>query len=153
MIQAEGRLSSGMSCLELGCGTGIFTEMEKDEYIEKPQGVRKHLWDYSIDMIGPGDRAKEQIAACRAAGIPIYMKSEPELGFEAPRLPHIPCMDRWIDRADALASCGSDGAWVFPAFRPCYGTSAAESYKLMWWDPVPDKESILPQFAARSRRP
>ncbi len=134
-------------------GTGIFTEMEKDEYIEKPRGVRKHLWDYSIDLIGPGERAKEQIAACRAAGIPIYMKSEPELGFEAPRLPHIPCMDRWIDRADALASCGSDGAWVFPAFRPCYGTSAAESYQLMWWEPVPDKESILQQFAARIAGP
>jgi len=81
------------------------------------------------------------------------MKSEPELGFEAPRLPHIPCLDRWIDRADALASCGSDGAWVFPAFRPCYGTSAAESYKLMWWDPLPEKEAVLQQFASRIAGP
>lgn len=31
-------------------GTGIFTEMEKDEYVEKPDGVRKHLWDYSIEF-------------------------------------------------------------------------------------------------------
>ncbi|MCC6795957.1 MAG: hypothetical protein IT366_12640 [Candidatus Hydrogenedentes bacterium] len=130
-------------------GTGIFTEMEKDEYVEKPDGVRKHLWDYSIDLIGPGDRAKQQIDACRKAGISIYMKSEPELGFEAPRLSHIPCMDRWVDRAEALASCGADGAWVFPAFRPNYGTPPAEVNQLVWWNPAPSKDDALDALAAR----
>lgn len=130
-------------------GTAIFTEIEKDEYVAKPEGVNKHLWDYSIDLIGPGERAKQQIAACRAAGIPIYMKSEPELAFEAPRLPHIPCHDRWADRAEALASCGATGAWVFPAFRANYGTSAAEINKLFWWDPHFDKEATLKLLAER----
>lgn len=130
-------------------GTAIFTEIEKSEYLEKPEGVRKSLWDYSIDMIGPGPRAQAQIEACRAAGIPIYLKSEPELGFEAPRLPHIPCMDRWADRAIALATCGADGAWVFPAFRPNYGTSASELAKYFWWEPAPDKDALLNDFAAR----
>ncbi|NUM53392.1 MAG: hypothetical protein HUU46_07095 [Candidatus Hydrogenedentes bacterium] len=130
-------------------GAGIFTEMEKDEYVEKPDGVRKHLWDYSIDLIGPGERAKQQIEACRKAGISIYMKSEPELGFEAPRLSHIPCMDRWWDRAEALASCGADGAWVFPAFRPNYGTPPAEMNQLVWWNPAPGKDAALEALAAR----
>ena len=130
-------------------GAAIFTEIEKDEYIDKGDGVEKHLWDYSIDLIGPGERASEQVEACRQADIPIYMKSEPELGFEAARLPHIPCMDRWADRAAALVSCGADGAWVFPAFRPLYGTSAAEINKLFWWTPVPPKEDVLQRLAAR----
>lgn len=130
-------------------GVVLLTEIEKDEYLEKPDGVRKHLWDYSIDMIGPGERAKRQIAACKAAGINVYLKSEPELGFEAPRLPHIPCMDRWVDRAEALASCGATGAFVFPAFRPNYGTSAAEVAKYMWWNPAPDKDALLDAFATR----
>ena len=130
-------------------GTGIFTEMEKDEYVEKPDGVRKHLWDYSIDLIGPGERAKQQIEACRKAGVSIYMKSEPELAFEAPRLSHVPCMDRWIDRAEALASCGADGAWVFPAFRPNYGTPPAEVNQLVWWNPAPNKDAVLEALAAR----
>lgn len=134
-------------------GTGIFTEIEKDEYVAKADGVNKHLWDYSIDLIGPGERAKQQIAACRAAGIPIYLKSEPELAFEAPRLPHIPCMDRWADRAEALASCGADGAWVFPAFRPCFGTSASEINKFFWWDPAPDQEELLERLAVRLAGP
>jgi hypothetical protein len=130
-------------------GTAIFTEIEKDEFVQKPNGVNKHIWDYSIDLIGPGDRAQRQVEACKAAGISLYMKSEPELGFEAPRLPHIPCMDRWVARAEALASCGADGAWVFPAFRPCFGTSAAEVNKFVWWAPVPEKEELLERFAAR----
>jgi hypothetical protein len=130
-------------------GVAILTEIEKDEYVQKPDGVSKHLWDYSIDLIGPGERAKRQIQGCRAVGISIYMKSEPELGFEAPRLPYIPCMDRWLDRAEALASCRANGAWVFPAFRPCYGSSAAEINKFVWWEPVPEKEKILRLFASR----
>ncbi len=130
-------------------GVALLTEIEKDEYVQKPGGVNKHLWDYSIDLIGPGERAKAQIAACRKAGINVYLKSEPELGFEAPRLPHIPSMDRWVDRAEALASCGATGAWVFPAFRPNYGTSAAEVAKFVWWTPTPDKEKLLNDFAVR----
>jgi hypothetical protein len=130
-------------------GTGIFTEIEKDEFVEKADGVRKHLWDYSIDLIGPGERAAAQAKACRDRGLSIYMKSEPELGFEAARLPHIPCMDRWAARAEALASCGADGAWVFPAFRPLYGTSAAEVNKHFWWDPVPPADDVLTALAGR----
>lgn len=130
-------------------GVALLTEIEKDEYVEKPKGVRKHLWDYSIDLIGPGARAKAQIAACRAAGIAVYLKSEPELGFEAPRLPQIPCMDRWWLRGDALAGCGASGAWVFPAFRSNFGTSASEINKHTWWSPVAPMEETLGRLAAR----
>ncbi len=130
-------------------GVALLTEIEKDEHVQKPGGVDKDLWDYSIDLIGPGARAKKQIEACKNAGIHVYLKSEPELAFEAPSLPHIPCMDRWVDRAEALASCGATGAWVFPAFRANYGTSAAEVSKYVWWTPIPDKETLLKQFAVR----
>ncbi len=130
-------------------GTSLFTEIEKDEYVLKPGGIRKHLWDYSIDLIGPGPRAKKQIELCKAAGIGVHLKSEPEISLEAVGVPHIPCMDRWLDRAEALASCGADGAWVFPAFKPCYGTSAAEVSKLVWWTPAAPKEELLQSFAAR----
>ncbi|MCI0332747.1 MAG: hypothetical protein L0228_05950 [Planctomycetes bacterium] len=130
-------------------GTALLTEVEKSETIEKPRGVRKDIWDYSIDFIGPAMRTRQQIAACAARGIPVYLKSEPELSFEAPRLPQVPCMDRWADRAEALASCGADGAWVFPAFRPFYGTSTGEINKLLWWTPVPERERLLHDFARR----
>jgi len=130
-------------------GAALFTEMEKDEYVTTPEGVRKHLWDYSIHLIGPGDRARRQIAAASALGIPVHVKSEPELSFEAPRLPHVPCLDLWLERAAAMASCGASGAWVFPAFRQLYGSSAAEIYKYAWWQPCPPPEEILSQLANR----
>lgn len=130
-------------------GVALLTEIEKDEYVEKPDGVRKHLWDYSIDLIGPGERAKKQIAACNARGLNCYLKSEPESAFEAPRLPHIPCIDRWWDRAEALATCGAKGAWVFPAFRGCYATTASEVNKFAWWTPNAGKENSLLMLARR----
>jgi hypothetical protein len=130
-------------------GVALLTEIEKSETIDKPGGVKKSIWDYSIDFIGPATRTKAQIAACAEHGIPVYLKSEPELGFEAPRLPQIPCMDRWAERAEVLASCGATGAWVFPAFRPFYGTSACEINKFLWWTPVPDREELLHLLAKR----
>lgn len=130
-------------------GTAILTEIEKDQHLQKPEGVVKHIWDYSIDFIGPSKRAERQIKACHDRGIDIYLKNDPELGFEAPRLPHIPCLDRWADRADALVCSGANGAWVFAYFRPCYGTSAAEIGKFFWWDPVPEKDELLENLAAR----
>ncbi len=134
---------------QLKPGVSLLTEIEKDEVVTKPEGVQKVLWDYSIDLIGPGERAKEQVALCRSLGIPVYLKSEPELAFEASGLPHIPCMDRWAARAYALASSGATGAWVFPAYLAHRGTSTAEVYKYLWWDPVPEREAFLSQFAAR----
>jgi hypothetical protein len=130
-------------------GTAVLTEIEKDETIGKPGGFRKSIWDYSIDFIGPSQRARRQIEACRRRGLPVFLKSEPELAFEAPGLPEIPCLDRWLDRAEALAASGADGAWVFPFFRQCYGTTSAEVYKFAWWEPRQGKEELLTQLAGR----
>jgi len=133
-------------------GTAILTEFVKDEVMEKPEGVRKSLWDYSIDLIGPGERAKQQIAACHAAGIPIRVLSMIEETFEASLLPHIPCMDRWADRAEAMTSSGADSVLVFQ-MGPYDGSSAAEINKFLWWDPAPDQEDLLQRFAARIAGP
>ncbi len=130
-------------------GAGILTEVEKDEYVDKPEGFKKHLWDYSIDLIGPGERARRQIVAGHAAGVPIYIKSEAELGFEAPRLPFIPCPDRWLARADAVAGSGASGAWMFPAFKPMYASTVAEVAKFAMWEPAKPPGEILQALAAR----
>ncbi|PKO23877.1 MAG: hypothetical protein CVU38_01640 [Chloroflexi bacterium HGW-Chloroflexi-1] len=130
-------------------GAAVLTEVEKDETLEKPGGLTKLLWDYSIDMTGLGSRARQQLAACNRVGIPIYFKSEPELSFEAPRLPNVPCIDRWLDRAEALAASGAKGSFVFPAFKPFHATSSGEVYKFASWVPAPDKEDLLQRFAAR----
>src|SRR5439155_20943389 len=114
---------------KLNPGTALLTEVEKSETITKLNGIQKSIWDYSIAFIGPATRTKQQIAVCAKHHIPVYLKSEPELAFEAPLLPQIPCMDRWADRAEALATCGVQGAWIFPAFRPFFGTSTAEINK------------------------
>ena len=134
-------------------GAAIFTEVEKDEHIRKPNGVDKVLWDYSIDMVGLGERAKRQLAACRKAGIPIYFKSEPGTVFEAPGLPQVPCLDRWWQRAEAIAGSGANGLFCISGFHTSYGGSAEEVYRLAGWNPVPAQETALDQLAARIAGP
>ncbi len=135
---------------KLKAGTAILTEVEKDETVQKPDGVSKRLWDYSIDMTGLGSRARAQLAACRKVKIPIYFKSEPEQSFEAPRLPGIPCLDRWAARAEALAASGAKGSFVFPGTgHPVYGMASAEVYKYFSWSPAPKPEDLLGRLAAR----
>jgi len=132
----------------LKAGTAIMTEVEKDEFVDKPMGVRKHLWDYSIDMPGLGSRCLSQIAACKKVGIPIYLKSEPECTFEAPGLSHVPALDRWWARATAMANSGAAGSINFPCFRGAmYGTSVAEVWKYANWDPAP--QDVLTALANR----
>ena len=132
----------------LGPGTAILTESVKDMTVEKPHGIKKSLWDYSIDMIGPGERARRQIELCNEQGIPTTVLSMYEMSFEAALLPEIPCMDRWAGRADALAGSGADGVFLWE-MGPYYGGFSAEVYKHFLWAPAPDQEALLNQLAAR----
>ena len=131
----------------------FFTDMVKDETLRKREGVDKLLWDYSIDLPGPGKVAQQQRKACRESGISIHFKSEPELAFEASRCPGVPCLDRWVQRADAMAASGGDGAWVFPWFIPCLGASSCEVFNHFWWTPTLDAEVFLERYADRLAGP
>ena len=137
--------------MEPNSGAVLMTEMEKDERVRTPppQCIDKRLWDYSIHLIGPGPRASKQIAACHERGVPVHMKTEVETGFEGVRLPHLPCVDRWLQRAESMANCGAAGAWTFPNFRPFYASTAAEIFKWRYWSPAPEPEPLLSDMAAR----
>jgi hypothetical protein len=129
-------------------GTAIITDVVKGEWMVKPNGLKKKLWDYSIDLIGPSQRVRQQIQACRLAGIPIYLLTMCEDTVEYPDLPHIPCLDRWVDRGEVMAACGASGV-MGGHFGAYDASSASEVYKHLWWDPAPDKEAFLQRFAAR----
>jgi hypothetical protein len=130
-------------------GTALFTNVVKDDYIEKPGGIRKLLWDYSIDEPGPGQRARNQIQACHRLNRKIYIHTEPELAFEASRMPYIPAMDKWALRAENLAYSGTDGAFIVPAFRPDFGTTSGDVFQYFWWEPSDPVEKVLEQLAGR----
>jgi hypothetical protein len=141
------KYQSGLIAL-LEPGTAILTEAVKDTVIDKPFGIKKSLWDYSIDLIGPSDRALQQIKLCDARGIPTTVLSMYEMSFEAALLPEIPCMDRWAARAEALAGSGADGVYLWK-MGPYYGGFSAEVYKHLLWNPAPSQEDLLQKLAAR----
>jgi hypothetical protein len=130
-------------------GAAILTEAVKDTRIEKPFGIQKLLWDYSIDLIGPSERAMHQIELCNEQDIPTTVLSMYEMSFEAALLPEIPCMDRWAARADALAGSGADGAYLWK-MGPYYGGFSSEIYKHFMWNPAPDQNELLGKLAARA---
>lgn len=133
----------------LGPGTAILTESVKDTTIEKPFGIKKLLWDYSIDLVGPSERAMHQIELCNDQNIPTTVLSMYEMSFEAALLPEIPCMDRWAARADGLAGSGADGAYLWK-MGPFYGGFSSEIYKHFMWSPAPDQDELLEKLAARA---
>jgi len=133
-------------------GAAIRTDIVKDDVMIKPNGLEKILWDYSIDLIGPGQRSMKQIEACRKAGISIQFLTMSEDSVEYPALPHIPCMDRWVDRGKAVVEYGLTGV-LGSHFGTYEASSASEVYKNLWWDPAPGKEEFLQRLATRLAGP
>jgi hypothetical protein len=130
-------------------GTSLLTDVVKDDYVKKPGGINKLMWDYSIDMPGPGPRARRQIKACHANKLKTYIHSEPDLAFEISRLPYIACMDRWAQRAEGIASSKADGTFIWAFFRPDFGVTSGEVFQYFWWDPVESNEDVLVSLANR----
>lgn len=126
-------------------GVSIMTEMEKDEKLYKPGGVMKRMWDYSIDMIGPGNRAKAQLSS----GVPVHALTMAEMSFEAPLLPMIPVPGRWARRSEAIASSGARGVYMW-TMSPFHGVSTGELYQYKWFSPVLSDEEILHGMARRT---
>lgn len=129
-------------------GVSIMTEMEKDEIVYKAGAVEKLLWDYSIDLIGPGKRAAKQLEVSKETGVPVYILSMAEMSFEAPLLPSVPVLDRWSDRAEALAKSGAKGVYLWN-MAPFNGLSSGEVYQYKWFSPAPSTDSLLLSLASR----
>ncbi|TWU25917.1 hypothetical protein [Bythopirellula polymerisocia] len=130
-------------------GTALFTDVVKDDYVEKPGGIRKLMWDYSIDEPGPGQRVFTQIEACHSKNRKIYIHSEPELAFEISRLPYIASMDRWAQRGEGIAASHADGVFVWSFFRPDFGTTSREVFQHFWWESSDTAEVVLEKLAVR----
>lgn len=129
-------------------GVSIMTEMEKDEIVCKPGGIEKLLWDYSIDLIGPGKRAATQLEVSKETGVPVFILSMAEMSFEVPLLPSVPVLDRWHDRAEALAGSGARGVYLWN-MAPFNGLSSGEVYQYKWFSPAPSANSLLADLSER----
>jgi len=129
-------------------GVSILTEMEKDEIVQKPGGIEKRLWDYSIDLIGPGKRAATQLKVGRETNVPVHILSMAEMSFENVLLPFVPVLDRWVSRSEAIACSGAKGVYLWN-MAPFSGLSSGEIYQYKWFSPAPSADALLSEFAKR----
>lgn len=80
------------------------TDIEKDQFVLKPAGYSKHLWDYSMDDVPVSDRAKSQRAICKQHGVEFGLKIETNVAWETTGLPFLPLFERQARQwKDALA--------------------------------------------------
>ncbi len=70
------------------------TEIEKDQFVLKPAGYYKYLWDYSMDDVPVSDRAKSQREICKKRGIGFGLKTETNVTWETTGLPFLPLFER-----------------------------------------------------------
>lgn len=94
-------------------GLQIVPEIDKDQLYPK-EGYVKNIWDYSIDFIGPSDRAAAMTGAARRRGLKVCVKTETAVSLEFNGVPYIPCLDRWGRRLAAVAGLKPDS--IFYAY-------------------------------------
>lgn len=73
-------------------------------------GVSTNVFEYSLSVSGPGERAKRRFAAARAAGLKAFAKVQAGCSWELCTIPYLPVNDIVAQHATQLATAGADGA-------------------------------------------
>ena len=128
-------------------GISIMTEMEKDEIVCKPGGIEKLLWDYSIDLIGPGKRAATQLEVSKETGVPVFILSMAEMSFEV----RFSLLCRFLTVGMTVLKLwpvGARGVYLWN-MAPFNGLSSGEVYQYKWFSPAPSANSLLADLSER----
>jgi hypothetical protein len=126
----------------------FLSEFEKDEVIPK-KGFQKHIWDYSIDFIGPSKRFVEQAKLAKSCGLRLCAKTESAVSLEFYNVPCVPVMYRWYQRFKKIGETSVDGlleAWRFYGFTGSIPEEIEDWYS---WTPLPEIDDLLGKIAKR----
>lgn len=107
----------------------LLSEIDKDQWAAK-DGYQKHIWDYSIDYIGPKDYILQQAVQLEQQQMDLFVKMETALGLECVQLPYWPALQRLGQKWRNLASLQPRGtlqSWMF------YGMWGSRAEELGWW--------------------
>lgn len=72
-------------------------------------GVSTNVFEYSLSVSGPGERAKRRFAAARARGLGAVAKVQAGCSWELCTTPYLPVIDIVSTHAARLAAAGADG--------------------------------------------
>ncbi|MHB9131284.1 MAG: beta-N-acetylhexosaminidase family protein [Armatimonadota bacterium] len=130
----------------------LYHQIEKDQHYQK-DGYVKHIWDYSVDYIGPGENTRQLADAAHATGRPLFIKTETGIGLEVFQFPYVPAMQRLADKWQAVRSlqpAGVQQSWLF------YGMFGSRAEELGLWAayaPEMPRDVFLHRMAVRDFGP
>ena len=75
-------------------------------------GVSTNVFEYSLSVAGPGERAKRRFAAVKAQGLKAFAKVQASCSWEHCTSPYLPVMDIVARHAKGLADAGADGVMM-----------------------------------------
>ena len=75
-------------------------------------GVSTNVFEYSLSVAGPGERAKRRFAAARARGMKAFAKVQAGCSWELCTVPYLPVMDIVAEHAKRLADEGVNGVMM-----------------------------------------
>ncbi|MFA5857655.1 MAG: hypothetical protein WC955_01160 [Elusimicrobiota bacterium] len=120
----------------------LLTEFEKDEKIQK-HGYKKHIWDYSIDFLGPSQRFIAQERLAKEIGRKLYVKTETTVALEVFYVPYNPVMYRWYERIKRIREYNITGVFYCWKFYGFLGSIPEEIAYWYGWNPEPGSIDVL----------
>lgn len=75
-------------------------------------GLSTNVFEYSLSVAGPGERAKRRFAAARARGMKAFAKVQAGCSWELSSFPYLPVMDIVAEHAKNLADEGVNGVMM-----------------------------------------
>ncbi len=106
-------------------------------------GVSTNVFEYSLSVSGPGDRACRRFAAARARGMKAFAKVQAGCSWELCTVPYLPVMDIVATHARRLADAGVNGvmmSWSLGGY-PAPNLSAFAACRV--GEPVPEMLSRM----------
>lgn len=116
-------------------------------------GLKGHLKDYGINVVGPAEVTAAQIAEARKRGMKVYSNAQTfSCGAQLQTVPYQPFPQQWHARYQALEEYGVNGtleSWS-SGYVPCFMTELRAWY---CWSDAPPLEELLLKIAARDFGP
>lgn len=112
-------------------------------------GLKGHLKDYGINVVGPAEVTEAQIEEVRKRGMRVYSNAQTfSCGAQLQTVPYQPFPQQWHARYKALEEFGINGtleSWS-SGYMPCFMTELRAWY---CWSEAPPLEELLLKIAAR----
>jgi hypothetical protein len=112
----------------------LLSEIDKEQTVWRG-GLRKLIWDYSVDYEGHSDRIVAQADRCAKRGHELFIKTETSHGIELLHLPYVPALVRSAQQWQNIRALRPKGVLQRWGFIGMFDSAAERIGYQARWDP------------------